>query len=238
MTIIHLIMSNPPFRRVALAIILAMICSAPSLFRLAHADSGATAGEKLALQMRQYQMVKGRFEQWRKLAGIPRPIHSTGHFIYWRGHGLYWETQHPIFQAFTFTPDSVIHWQSNATAQKPDKSSAPFQKQINRILLAVFGGEIQLLEKLFDSHWSSGPKQWSVRLRPTRAAVKQVVQEITLTGRDYVNGLSLINSNGDITRISFFSIRGFNYPAVDDCQYFNPDSQPCPGDKADAPREP
>lgn len=200
-----------------------------------YAGDTTVASEQLFLQIRQHQVVKGRFEQLRTLTGIPRPIHSSGRFIYWRDHGLYWETQEPISQASTFTLDAIIHWQTTTTPQQADRSSSPIQRQISRILLAVFGGDIQSLEKLFDSRWSSGSesgaKQWTVDLTPTMAAVKQVVEKITLSGGKYVKKLSLDASNGDTTQIQFTNISTFAYPAVDDCPYFDLDSSSCPGDE-------
>ena len=212
---------------------LAAIFSAISLPQQAYANKNAVASEQLSKKMRQHQVVKGHFEQWRGLTGIPRPIRSSGRFIYWRDHGLYWETLKPISQASTFTPDTIIHWQSTANGQQADRSSSPIQKQISRILLAVFGGNTQSLEKLFDSRWSSGSelntKQWAVDLSPTVAAVKRVVEKISLSGGDYINKLNLNASNGDTTRIVFSNISAFATPAVDDCTHFDLNSSSCPG---------
>lgn len=218
-----------------LVIALAAICSATTLPQPVYADDTGVVGKHLARQMQQHRVVKGRFEQWRNLTGIPRPIRSSGRFIFWRDHGLYWETREPIFQSTTFTPDAIIYWQSTATTRQADRSSSPIQQQISRILLAVFGGDIRSLEKLFDSRWSSGPEQWTVDLTPTAAAVKRVVQEITLAGGDYVSRLSLNARNGDNTRIHFTDISALTHPAVDDCQYFDLGPQSCLGNKADTP---
>lgn len=222
-------MNSPIF---AFVITLTALCSIVSLPQRVYAGDTTVANEQLSRRMHQHPVVKGRFEQLRTLTGIPRPIHSSGRFIYWRDHGLYWETLKPITQASTFTPDAIIHWQTTATSQQADKSSSPIQKQISRILLAVFGGDIQSLEMLFDSRWSSGSesgaKQWTVDLIPTMAAVKRVVEKITLSGGDYVNSLNLNASNGDTTQIQFTNISTFAYPAIDECRYFDLDSSSCP----------
>ncbi len=220
-----------------LAFVIALVAtfSAIALPQQVYADSTAVASEHLSRQIRQHQVVKGRFEQWRNLTGIPLPIRSRGRFIYWRNHGLYWETQEPISQASTFTPDTIIHWQSNVATRQADKSSSPVQKQISRILLAVFGGDIQLLDKLFNSRWNFGPELWTVDLTPTTAAVSRVVEKITLSGEGYINSLNLDASNGDTTQIHFTDINAFAHPAADDCQYFDLDSSSCPGGKTSAP---
>ena len=219
----------------AFVLTLATLCSTATLSQRVYADNTAAASEQLSRKMHQHQVVKGRFEQWRNLTGIPRPIRSSGRFIYWRNHGLYWETQKPISQASTFTPDAIIYWQPDTAARQADRSSSPVQKQISRILLAVFGGDIRSLEKLFDSRWDSEAEQWTVGLTPTATMVKQVIQKITLSGRDYINSLSLDASNGDTTQIHFTDISAFVYPAADDCQYFDLDTSSCPGDKTGAP---
>ncbi len=216
-------------------VVLATLCSTTVLPQRIYAEDTAVASERLSRQMRQHQVVKGRFEQSRNLTGIPRPIRSNGRFIYWRDHGLYWEIQKPISQASTFTPDTIIHWRPDTAARQANRSSSPIQKQISRILLAVFGGDIRSLEKLFDSHWSFGAERWSVDLIPTAAPVKQAIRKITLSGRDYINSLSLDASNGDNTQIHFTDISAFTHPAAADCQYFDLDTSLCSDDKASAP---
>jgi len=198
-----------------------------------YAADSVAMNEQLSRKLRQHPVVKGEFEQLRNLAGIPRPIRSRGRFIYWRDHGLYWETNEPISQAATFTPNAIIHWQSATNLQQTERNSSPIQKQISRILLAVFGGDIKSLEQLFESRWSSGSKIWTVDLIPSIAAVKQVVEKISLSGEDYVNNLSLVASNGDATHIQFSNIRAFNQPGVDDCSYFEVETSLCRGEKAD-----
>lgn len=227
-------MNGPTLRHLTLAITLMTTCSAVTVSQPVYASSATVAGEQLFRQMRLHRIVKGRFEQWRNLTGIPRPIRSSGRFIFWRDHGLYWETREPIFQSTTFTPDAIIHWQSTAAMRQADRSSSPIQQRISRILLAVFGGDIQSLERLFKSRWSSGPKQWTVDLIPTARAIKRVIQKITLTGGNYVSSLSLGANNGDTTRIHFADISIFTNPATDDCQYFKLDPQLCSGDKDEA----
>lgn len=216
-------------------ITLAMLCSTAILPQRVYADDTAVASEQISRQMRQYQVVKGRFEQWRNLTGIPRPIRSSGRFIYWRKHGLYWETQKPISQASTFTSDAIIHWQSDTATRQADRSSSPVQKHISRILLAVFGGDLQALEKLFDSRWSSAAEHWIVDLTPTATTVKQVIQKITLSGGDYINSLSLDASNGDTTQIHFTHISAFAHPATDDCRFFDLDFSSCPSNETGTP---
>lgn len=220
-------------------ITLAVFCSTLTPTQRVYAGDAAITSEQLSRQITQHQIVRGRFEQWRTLTGIPRPIRSSGHFIYWRDHGLYWETGKPISQASTFTPDAIIHWQSGIdlqqTKRQSDKSSSPVQKQISRILLAVFGGDIQSLEKLFNSYWSTDQeqktKQWTVELTPTAASIKRVVEKITLSGGDYISNLNLDASNGDTTRIHFTDLGASVYPTANDCPYFDLDSSLCPVDK-------
>jgi len=218
----------------AFSVVLLALCSTLLLPQQVNADDSASASVKLSRQM-QHQVIKGRFEQLRHLTGIPRPIRSSGRFIYWRDHGLYWETQKPIAQASTFTADAIIHWQATSRSPQVEQNSSPIQQQVSRILLAVFGGDIQSLESLFDSHGQSESKaeikQWTVELIPTMDAVKQVVEKISLSGEDYIQRLSLNASNGDSTQIQFSTIRVLSHPG-DDCRYFENDASLCPADKS------
>ena len=205
-----------------------------------HTDDSTVASERLSRKMHSHQVVKGHFEQWRNLAGIPRPIRSNGRFIYWRNHGMYWETRTPILQASTFTPDAIFHWHPGTNTRQADRSSSPVQKQISRILLAVFGGNIRSLEKMFDYQWHFGPKpgsesnvgQWTVKLVPKAPIVKRIIEKITLSGEDFISSLKLDTRNGDTTLIHFTNINTFTHLAIDDCQYFDLDSSACPSNKS------
>ena len=195
------------------------------------ANDSAKIDKHLSQQMLQHKVIRGHFEQQRTLTGIPRPIRSSGRFIYWRNHGLYWETKKPIFQASTFTPDTIIHWQTNSAKRQADRSSSPIQKQISRILLAVFGGDTESLKMLFDSHVSSKGEEWQIVLTPAIDVVKKAVEKITLNGKEHVNKLYLSASNGDASQILFLDVSTYPHLAADDCSYFDVEPSSCPNDK-------
>jgi len=208
-------------------IILILSFATVSLSHHVNADNTTEISQQMAHKMRQHQVVTGRFEQQRQLTGIPIPIHSSGRFIFWRDYGLYWETQQPILQSSTFTPESIINWRSNGSMRTKDRSSSPIQKQISRILLAVFGGDTQSLDKYFSSHWHAELDPWTVDVTPTTTSIKKVIQNITLTGSNYINSLSVTGGNGDTTQIHFFGLKESVLPAANDCLYFDLDPSSC-----------
>lgn len=218
-------------------ITLAGLCSLGISAQRVYAVDEAVTNGHLYSQVRQHRVINGDFEQIRELTGVPRPIRSSGRFVYWRDHGLYWEIREPVSQASTFTPDAVIHWQSTTGLQQSGSVTSPLQKQINGILLAFFGGDTSSLEKIFHSRWLPGnpsdAEHWTLELIPGMAVVKRSVKRITLSGDVHVKDLKIEASNGDKTRIRFSDIQVARHPSAGDCRYFDLHSASCAGVQSD-----
>jgi len=178
-------------------------------------------------KLKSNSLVAGEFIQEKTLSGFPRPISSTGQFLYWRTHGLYWETVKPFAHATTFMAKKILHWKEGERRKVNQKSADASQKHIRRILLAIFNGDLTELEDYFDVQWEGHDSNWLVQLVPSHSMVSKTLSNIKLTGNEYLETLSIANTNGDKTFISFINSRPIEAPRKDQCKFFALSSNDC-----------
>ncbi len=176
--------------------------------------------DRVSHKLQSSSLVSGEFVQEKTLSGFPRSISSTGRFLYWRTHGLYWETLKPFSHATTFMAKEVLHWKNGQRRETHQKSADASQKHISRILLAIFNGDLAGLEDYFHIQWEGNDSNWLIRLVPSHSMVSKTLSNIKLTGNDYLETLSIANTNGDKTFISFTNSHPIEAPLKAYCKFF------------------
>jgi len=184
---------------------------------------------QVVAHMQQHPLISGEFLQTRQLQGLPRPIISSGNFIFWRQHGLYWETLQPFYQATTFARDEVITWLAPEGPAQPAASRDHVQKYANRILLSIFGADMEMIDGLFSSQWHSDGDNWSVVLTPANASVKKAISNAHLSGMQYLQQLRVTSSNGDVSTMVFDQVQAQTQLTAAQCARFSRNGViPCP----------
>lgn len=173
-------------------------------------------------QLQQQTLTSGEFEQTRVLQGMPKPLTSSGTFIFWREQGLYLETLEPFYQASTFTETELINWLTPSGAAEPANKGDPVQRYISRILLAVFQADLSALEQLFQSSWELDGPDWSVTLLPASKMVANVIDQVRLEGDTHLRLLEVTAHNGDVNRM-LFSALAQEDPQAERCARFSRD---------------
>ena len=161
------------------------------------AEPGLTLQRSALLQLQQHPIVQGNFTQRRKLSGLPRAIESKGRFVFWRQHGLYWETLQPFYQATTFGVDDLIYWDSIDGPALEAGPKDPVQQYVSQVMLSLFSADMGELDKLFKSQWHGDRNNWSLQLLPAQTAVARVIARVQLRGGQYLRSLSVETRSGD-----------------------------------------
>lgn len=164
------------------------------------------APEHIVAQLQQYPVISGKFVQTRQLQGLSRPIRSDGNFLFWRDHGLYWETLRPFYQATTFTADDVISWPAPEGPALASETNDRVQQYVSRILLSVFSADLSLIDKLFSSRWTVDGEHWSLELTPVNDTVGKVIERARLAGEHHLRQLQVATRNGDISTMDFAEV--------------------------------
>jgi hypothetical protein len=149
----------------------------------------------------------GRFEQTKQLAGMKRPLLSSGRFCVVAGKGVLWRTLKPFPNTLRLKPDEIVHMQGDRVAMRLDASQEPTVRMINGVLFSLLGGDLGQLDKLFEVDGSVKGETWSVALKARNPAVARAVGAISLDGGAYVRAIRMVDAGGDKTDIVFSDIK-------------------------------
>jgi len=176
--------------------------------------------EKITKHLQSHILLSGEFKQVRRLQGFSRPIESTGIFIYWRDHGLYWETRRPFFQAVTFMPEGMIDWQLPNGAESRKTNNNFMLNKVSSILMSLVGGDLQKINRSFKASWNVRANAWSITLTPVLPMIARTLADIQIAGQQYIHQLIVTTSGNDMSRIYFSHISSADMPDQIQCGHF------------------
>lgn len=152
------------------------------------------------------QTVRGRFVQTKVMTGISKHLVSDGNFIVDKSQGVLWITEKPIYQKLRVSSSSIKIDNKNGNLMTLDARSEPSVRYINELVLAVFSGDMNTLERLFSYSGEASSKGWVIELTP-KSATSASFKKITMTGSSAISRITFISREGDSTEISFSDIR-------------------------------
>lgn len=149
----------------------------------------------------------GRFEQTKQLAGMKRPLLSSGRFCVVAGKGVLWRTLKPFPNTLRLTRDEIVHYQGERVAMRLEAKQEPTVRMINSVLFSLLSGELSQLETLFEVDGSADGANWKVALKARQPALAKAIGAITLDGGAYVKNIRMDEAGGDSTAIVFADIK-------------------------------
>lgn len=149
----------------------------------------------------------GRFEQTKQLAGMKKPLLSSGRFCVIAGKGVLWRTLKPFPNTLRLKRDEIVHMQGERVAMRLDASQEPTVRMINGVLFSLLGGDLGQLDSLFEVEGSVSGDTWKVALKARNAAVARAVGAISLEGSAYVRSIRMLDAGGDRTEIVFTELK-------------------------------
>jgi hypothetical protein len=149
----------------------------------------------------------GRFDQTKTLAGMKKPLASTGRFCVVQGKGVLWRTLKPFPNTLRLTRDEIVHYQGERVATRLDAQKEPTVRMINSVLFSLLSGDLSQLDKLFEVDGGAAAQGWKVALKARQPALARAIGAIALEGGAYVKHIRLDEAGGDRTEISFSEIK-------------------------------
>jgi hypothetical protein len=148
----------------------------------------------------------GRFEQTKQLAGMKRPLASSGRFCVVAGKGVLWRTLKPFPNTLRLTPDEIVNVQGGRVAMRLEAKQEPTVRMINGVLFSLLAGDLGQLDSLFEVE-GSADSGWKVSLKARSPALAKAIGTIALDGDSYVRNIHISEASGDRTDISFFDMK-------------------------------
>jgi hypothetical protein len=149
----------------------------------------------------------GRFEQTKQLAGMKKPLASSGRFCVVAGKGVLWRTLKPFVSTLRVSRDEIVQLQGERVAMRLAASQEPTVRMINGVLFSLLGGDLGQLDTLFEVDGQVNGKSWSVSLKARNPALARAIGAISLDGDAYVRKLHMVEQGGDRTDIAFSDIK-------------------------------
>ncbi len=170
------------------------------------AEAAAPVAQIQAMLAKPEQLC-GRFDQTKRLAGMKKPLLSTGRFCVVAGKGVLWRTLKPFPNTLRLKRDEIVHLQGERVAMRLDASQEPTVRMINGVLFSLLGGDLGQLDSLFEVDGSVSGGAWKVALKARSAALARAVGAIALEGGAYVRSIQMVEESGDRTEIVFSDIK-------------------------------
>lgn len=149
----------------------------------------------------------GRFDQNKQLAGMKKPLLSNGRFCVAAGKGVLWRTLQPFPSTLRLTRDEILQMHGDRVAMRIDSRQEPTVRVINNMLFSLLAGDLAQLETLFEGDGTVQDKQWSVALKARDPGLARVIAGVSLEGGAFVRQITLYEANGDRTSISFSAMQ-------------------------------
>lgn len=182
------------------------ILAAAALAALCHGAQAAAPVARIQSMLAKPERLCGRFEQTKQLAGMKRPLASSGRFCVVAGKGVLWRTLKPFPNTLRVTRDEIVNLQGERVAMRLDAKQEPTVRMINGVLFSLLAGDLGQLESLFEVD-GSADKQWTVSLKARSPALAKAIGTIALDGDAYVRNIHIAEASGDRTDIVFSDIR-------------------------------
>ncbi|WP_409315550.1 outer membrane lipoprotein carrier protein LolA [Pseudomonas sp. KCJK9016] len=152
--------------------------------------------QQLSDQLAKPDVIHGQFIQEKHLRALPRPLISKGSFVLAKNHGLLWLLKTPLQQDYRINGKGIARRDVSGWQLLPGKSAGAEQ---NRLFLAVLQGDSSGLQRDFELALSGDAQQWHLTLTPRSVLLKQVFNQINITGGTLVNTIELLETQGDST---------------------------------------
>lgn len=177
----------------------------------------------IAARLADAPVVRGRFEQTRKLAGFARPLVSRGDFLVARARGLVWQVREPVPSSLVVTPARLAMRGADGGLQREVRTdSQPGMQAVAQSMLAVLNGDVAALSERFtvDARLE-GRTGWALTLVPRDAGMRRAFARIDIAGDRFVRQLTLHEESGDSTAIRLLDPVGLPALTRDEEQRFD-----------------
>ncbi|WP_192563231.1 outer membrane lipoprotein carrier protein LolA [Pseudomonas gozinkensis] len=152
--------------------------------------------QQLSDQLAKPDVIHGQFIQEKHLRALPQPLISKGSFVLAKNHGLLWLLKTPLQQDYRISAKGIARRDVSGWQLLPGKSTGAEQ---NRLFLAVLQGDSSGLQRDFELALSGDAQKWQLTLTPRSVLLKQVFNQINISGDALVNTIELLETQGDST---------------------------------------
>lgn len=173
--------------------------------------SARAADDLAVIQQRvaQVEVLRGQFEQEKRITGFKNPLRSQGRFVVARQKGVIWTTEKPFPSEMVITRDRILSRQRDGSQRvEVDGREQPALRSVNAMMFALVSGDVAALSSRFETRVQALPDNgWRLDLKPRSAALTKAFARIELSGDRYVREVRIEEANGDSTLLRFSALK-------------------------------
>ena len=154
--------------------------------------------------LKEGQILRGRFEQFRTLKGFGAPLKSAGSFTLAVEKGLIWRTETPFAMTAIMTRNGLLQRSEGGGVTRLPAQRVPFMTQLYTMLGGALGGDWEAMATTFAIARKDSKNGWQLTLTPLQQDGSGFpLQSIAVSGRQNVDDVVMAKPNGDQDRIVF-----------------------------------
>jgi outer membrane lipoprotein-sorting protein len=149
------------------------------------------------------KVVRGKFVQRRFLAGLAKPLESSGSFLFAREAGIEWHTEKPFDSQFLLTGSRITQRDEGGVSLEIQAADQPALAVVARVFFALFSLDVDSLSHDFDLYGRPAATGWQLGLKPRAEALGSMFRQALVEGAGAVRRVTLEDGNGDRSEIEF-----------------------------------
>jgi hypothetical protein len=149
------------------------------------------------------RVVRGKFVQRRYLAGLAKPLESSGSFVFAREAGIEWHTEKPFDSQFLLTETRITQRDQGGVSLEIQAVDQPALAVVARVFFALFALDVDSLSHDFELYGQGGEAGWQLGLKPRAEALGSMFRQALVEGSGAVHRVTLEDGNGDRSEIEF-----------------------------------
>lgn len=161
--------------------------------------------QNVLAELGRHQAVRAEFSQVRENPALAKPLVSEGRLLFVLGHGMLWQTLTPYPETLALTGSRTTR--IDADGSPHTERSERGVSQVSQMLQGMLGGHLEEALRQFDVAASGTPAHWTLRFVPRQQRMARVLGSITLSGDDYLQGITIAMQDGTRTTIRFSHTR-------------------------------
>lgn len=148
-------------------------------------------------------VVRVTFTQERHMEILSKPIRTEGRLVFSEGEGIAWLIETPFPTNLALTDTHVTEWGDGDERLRSPLSTRPRLASLVSFLVPLLAGNFDELGEDFIVEASVSEGGWQVVLTPKAGVMGEVISSIDIAGDNVVREVSVRESGGDWTQLSF-----------------------------------
>ncbi|AKE53146.1 outer membrane lipoprotein carrier protein LolA [Kangiella geojedonensis] len=156
------------------------------------------------MQTIQHQPHLQKFKQEKNIKVLANPLTSFGYLLLANQEAVVWQTTQPIKSTTVISPNNFRQYnKKDQLMTMPANTSNQTSQLVSSTFLSILSGTIDQLNDNFEVSTSCSETEWHISLIPNNNDILRLLQKIDITGNIQINQLNFVETNQDITQISF-----------------------------------